>query len=125
MRLKQNIYAGLLLITAVSAPVMATAQSAPFMVIRFNQQRMYYEQPLYNAVAKAVAIKPEVMFDVVAVAPRTGDSEIDRAWQERSRTNVQHVVSTFNSIGVPTSRLTISYAQQDSLRFDEVHVSAR
>lgn len=125
MRLRQSVYAGMVLATAVCAPVLAVAQAAPFMVIRFNQQRMYYEQPLYNAVAKAVALKPEVMFDVVAVAPRTGDSSLDREWQERSRANVQHVVGTFNSIGVPTSRLTVSYAQQDNLRFDEVHVSAR
>lgn len=128
-RLKYVIGAGVAMALALSS-ASALAQNAPFIIIRFNQQRMYYEQPLYNAVAKAVGIKSDVMFDVVGVAPRTGDPSADRAWQERSRANVQQVVNTLNSIGVPSSRLSVSYtqaesAQQKGPRFDEVRISAR
>lgn len=124
-RFVQRIGAGLALIGVVITPAAALAQSAPFIVIRFNQQRMYYEQPLYNAVAKAVSLKPEVMFDVVGVAPRSGDAAVDGQWQQRSRANVQEVVNTLNALGVPSSRLHVSYTQQEGPRFDEVHISAR
>ncbi len=123
-RFKHILGVGAAAVFALSA-IGAMAQSTPFMKIRFNQPRMYYEQPLYNAVARAVSLKPDVMFDLVSVAPRTGDSSLDREWQERSRTNTQEVVRTLNALGVPSSRLTVSQTQQDGLRYDEVWVSAR
>ncbi len=114
-----------LLAGAMIAPVAAFAQNAPFMIIRFNQQRMYYEQPLYNAVSKAVSLKPEVMFDVVAIVPQTGNGSQDAAWQERSNANVARVVASLNAMGVPRSRLNISAQKQNGPRFDEVHISAK
>lgn len=124
-RFMQTVGAGLALVSVVITPIAVMAQSAPFIVIRFNQQRMYYEQPLYNAVAKAVSLKPEVMFDVVGVAPRSGNASVDGQWQQRSRANVQEVVNTLNALGVPSSRLNVTYTQQEGPRFDEVHISAR
>lgn len=121
---RHAIYAAAALGVAFS-PFLAAAQAAPFIIIRFNQARMYYEQPLYNAVSKAVGMKQDVLFDIVGVAPRTGDSGKDSAWQERSRANVQKVIGTLNSMGVPSSRLTVQYMQVEGLRFDEVRVAAR
>jgi hypothetical protein len=106
-------------------PASTLAETAPFIVLRFNQPRMFYQQPLYNAVAKAVALKPEVMFDVTSVRPRSGDTALRKAWQQRATGNVQHVVATLNTIGVPTSRLNIRYLEQSDIRYDEVHISAR
>ena len=124
-RFKQVLCASAAMAYVALSPMVAAAQTAPFIIIRFNQQRMYYEQPLYNAISKAVSMKPEVMFDVVAMTPRTGDASKDRAWQERSARNVQEVVNTLNALGVPSSRLNISRGQQSDIRFDEVHISAR
>jgi hypothetical protein len=106
-------------------PAMTWAESAPFIVLRFNQSRIYYEQPLYNAVAKAVAMKPEVMFDVVSFRPRSGDTALRKAWQQRAATNMQQVVATLNTMGVPSSRLSLRYAEQSDIRYDEVHITAR
>ena len=121
---KQWIAAALFVgVSAISAASMA--QSAPFIVIRFNQQRMYYEQPLYNAVEKAVNIKPDVMFDVVGVSPATGDQAKDAAWAERSRQNMQRVIASLNAMGVPSSRLNVIQQKENGPQFDEVRISAR
>lgn len=98
---------------------------APFMIIRFNQPRVYFDQPLYNAIARAVSIKPEVMFDLVANAPRTGNAELDNKWQAVSKNNLNAVVARLNAIGVPSSRLTLTTQTTEGLRYDEVQIFAR
>lgn len=106
------------------APTLAQA-SEPLVIIRFNQQRVYYDQQLYNAISKAVAIKPEVMIDVVSYAPVTGDSKTDAAWQQAAGAHTQQVVASLQQIGVPASRISISGQRQPGLRFDETHVFVR
>ena len=107
-------------------PALAEAPGAPPLVIlRFNQDRVYYEQPLFQAIEKAVAIKPGVMFDVVSVAPATGDSGQDEAWQKAASTHTQAVVSSMQQMGVPLSRMAISGQRQRGLTADEVHIFVR
>ncbi len=97
----------------------------PLVVVRFNQERVYYEQPLYQAVAKAVAIKPEVMLDVVSMAPSTGNNVQDANWQQLSSRHTQAVVGSLQEMGVPLSRMTITGQAQPGLRYDEVHIYVR
>ncbi len=118
----------LFLLLPLFAPAYAGAEPAaraPFMIIRFNQPRVYFDQQLYNAVARAVSLKPEVMFDLVANAPRTGNSDLDAKWQVVSKNNVNAVIVRLNAIGVPTSRLSVTTQAMDGLRYDEVQLFAR
>ena len=103
----------------------AFAQSAPaFMIIRFNQPRMYFDQQMYGAVAKAVSIKPDVMFEMVAHSPATGNPERDAQWKLTSEQHLALVTSRMNAIGVPTSRIRTSVRPQSGLSADEVHLFA-
>jgi hypothetical protein len=97
----------------------------PLVVVRFNQGRVYYEQPLYQAVSKAVAVKPDVMFDVISAAPYTGDPQVDARWQQQASSNTQKVLGTMQKIGVPLSRMQVSGARESGLSFDEVRVYVR
>jgi hypothetical protein len=105
----------------------AKAQQAgtPLVVIRFNQARVYYDQQLYSAISQAVAVKPDVTFDVVSNAPSTGDSSRDEQWIETASRNTQAVVAVMKSIGVPMERMRISGQVTPGIRFDETHVYAR
>lgn len=116
-----RIFFALALIFAATA-----AQAAePLVIIRFNQSRVYYDQQLYKAISQAVAIKPEVMIDIVSYAPETNDPTIDRQWQQAASQHTQQVVATLNSIGVPTSRITVSGQSMAGIRYDETHVFVR
>jgi hypothetical protein len=116
----------LLLALLIILPIASLAQaSKPLVVLRFNQPRVAYEQPLYDAVARAVAIKPQVVFDVISYAPTTGDPRTDQAWQTTAGHNAQTVVTSLQGMGVPLSRIRLSGQQQPGLGFDEVHVYVR
>lgn len=115
-----------ILLTLALVLAAQTAQAAePLVIIRFNQSRVYYDQQLYKAISQAVAIKPDVMIDVVSFAPETNDTTLDRQWQAAASAHTQQVVATLNSIGVPTSRITVSGQRLAGIRSDETHVFVR
>ena len=64
----------------------------PLVVLRFNVAELKYDTQLYNAVAEAIKVEPDVNFDVVGYG--TGQK-------------AREVVSTLNSMGVPSSRITM------------------
>ena len=94
-------------------------------VIRFNQERVYFDQQLYSAVSKAVAAKPEVMFEVISLAPVTGQAASDAQWQSAASSHTQTVVASLQSMGVPASRIQVRGQMQPGLRYDETHVFVR
>lgn len=94
-------------------------------MIRFNQPRIYFDQQLYSAVEKAVAVKPDVMFDVVSNAPVTGDAVRDQQWIATASRNTQAVVAALQKIGVPAERLRVTGQIKSGLRYDETHIFAR
>lgn len=103
------------------APGFAAANE-PLVIIRFNQARVYYDQQLYRAVAQAVAIKPDLLIDVVSYSPETSDSSADRQWQQAASQHTQQVVATLEQIGVPRSRISVSGERVAGIASDETHV---
>ena len=100
---------------------MAAESSGALVVIRFNQARVYFDQQLYGAISKAVAVKPEVEFNVVSFAPQSGNADADAKWQALASRNTQTVVSSMQQMGVPASRIHVSGQGQPGL-FDRVAV---
>jgi hypothetical protein len=114
----------LLAALAIAAPVFAQDRE-PLVVIRFNQQRVYYDQQLYNAIAKAVAIKPDLMIDLVSYAPQTSNGEANIAWQRAAGDHAQRVVASLVQMGVPQSRISVTGQQVAGITSDETHVFVR
>jgi hypothetical protein len=105
---------------------MAQAPSAkPLVTIRFNQPRVYFDKQLYAAVSQAVAIKPDVTFDVVSLAPATGNPQIDVQWQQVASHNTQAVLAVMRNIGVPLSRVRVTGRSQAGLAHDETQLFVR
>ena len=109
----------------LSWPVLGMAEAEraqPLVTIRFNQPRVYFDQQLYSAIQKAVAIKPGVMFDVVSLAPASGNVTTDKQWQAVAGHNTRAVITVMNNIGVPSDRITVKGQSQQGLRYDETQV---
>ncbi len=110
-------------VIAMPAPSFAVAAGAqPLVTIRFNQPRVYFDQQLYSAIEKAVAVKPEVMFEVVSYAPVTGNAQTDKQWQAVAGRNTRSVIATMTQIGVPMERIRVTGVSQSGLRYDETQV---
>jgi hypothetical protein len=119
-------YCGVMLvISGVFGPSHGLAEAErhqPLVTIRFNQPRVYFDQQLYSAISKAVAIKPEVTFDVVSLAPLTGNPQTDKQWQGVASHNTRAVVAVMNNIGVPMERMQVRGQTQSGLKFDETQI---
>ena len=102
---------------------MAQATPAkPLVTIRFNQPRVYFDKQLYAAVSQAVAIKPDVTFDVVSLAPATGNPQIDAQWQQVASHNTQAVLAVMRNIGVPLHQIRVTGRSQAGLSHDETQL---
>ena len=124
------IFVVLALFVVGFGPMHAAAQSAaeaskPLVIIRFNQGRVYYDKQLFAAVSKAVAIKPEVIFNIISYAPVTGDPETDAKWQATASRDTQAVIASMQNMGIPMSRIQVTGQQDPSLKYDETHIFVR
>ena len=114
--------------TALSAEAMGPmtdASQKPLVIIRFNQPRIYFDKQLFTAISKAVAIKPEVSFNVVSYAPVTGDPQADSKWQALASRDTQSVLASMQNMGIPINRIQVSGQQDAGLKYDETHIFVR
>lgn len=119
-----------LLLGMAASLVMATSAQAqtasymdtPLMVVRFNQDRIYYQQPLYNAVANALQAKPSVMFSIISLVPQTGDKYADEKLDADARRSTALFVNDMRKMGVPESRIRVDYQQAPNVTSNEVHL---
>jgi hypothetical protein len=103
----------------------AAAQQEPLVIIRFNQPRVYYEKQLYGAVSQAVAVKPEVMFDLVSFVPTRPDPKLNAGWEATSRQNAQAVMNSLKRMGVPTSRVSYRTEPVQNAQYDIIYLFVR
>lgn len=94
----------------------------PLVVLRFNQRKIYFEQPLYSAVSKAVQVKPNVRFSLVSYVPNVGDLEKDQKLMAKANKNVRSVTDAMVKMGVPLQRLHVKTQLDPRLKYDEVHI---
>ena len=109
---------------ARSMPLAAAiaANETPLVVIRFNQSRVYFEQPLFTAVSRAVEVKPNVRFNLVSFVPATGDARRDQAMQQQASRNVSRVAQVIREIGIPETNIHVSREWAQGITHDEVHI---
>ncbi len=107
-------------IFAQTAPVASASADIPLVVIRFNQRKVYFEQQLYNAVSRAVAIKPTVLLEVVSFVP-TGTSNRS-VTEDMAKRNLSNVIQTLTKMGVPRERINVVNERSAALRYHEVHI---
>lgn len=110
---------------AWAQPVAASHLHKPLMIIRFNQQRVFYQKPLYNTLSRAVKAAPSVRFSLVSYVPRTGDSQMNQRWLQSANAHTQEVVAQMRQMGVPAAQIAINNELDPSLKYDELHIFVR
>lgn len=100
----------------------ASANEIPLVVIRFNQRRVFFEKPLYNAVSKAVAAKPNVVFDVVSFVPQASSSGSQDKVDANAASQQASVINTLQQIGISRQQIRVSRDIAPDTQFHEVYV---
>lgn len=100
----------------------ANASDVPLVVIRFNQRRVFFEKPLYNAVSKAIAIKPGTIFEVVSFVPQASSSGGQERVDANAASQQAQVVNTLRQIGIPRQQIRTSRDIAPDAQFHEIYV---
>lgn len=115
-----------LLLACFALTQAAFAQSShldtPLMIVRFNQDRVYYEKPLYNAVSQALEAKPGVMFNLVSVVPLTSSASYNQKQDAVSKRNMGAFVGSMVNMGVPENRIRVQYQQAPEVEANEIQL---
>jgi hypothetical protein len=107
------------------APGTGIASGRPLVVIRFDRPNVDYQQPLYQAVSQALARRPNVAFDLVAVAS-TGSGTAQTAINSNmARRNADQVLRSLIGMGLPPERVSVTSATSGAARVNEVHLYVR
>ncbi len=102
-----------------------TAGRRPLAVIRFDRPNVPYQQQLYAAVSQAVERRPDVTFDLVAVAPnRDGAGQAGLA-STQARRNAEAVYRSLTEMGLPADRVSLSAMTSNATDVNEVHLFVR
>jgi hypothetical protein len=110
----------------VAAPAGAgLASGRPFVVIRFDNPGVEYEQQLYEAVSAALARAPDVGFDLVAAAPAFGTSEEITSNSEAARASSEKVMRSLLAMGLPADRISVSQVTDPNVQGTEVRLYVR
>ena len=100
----------------------ASTEAKPLMVIRYNQDNIYYQKPLYNVVSKTLQVKPNAQITFVSKIPVTGQPEKDSRLEEEAHTNWQNVLQTLNDIGLPERQMSMRFEKSTHIADNEILV---
>jgi len=93
----------------------------PLVVIRFDRDDVAYEEPVYNAVQRALDADPRATFQVVAVTPRgqQGETSLNRA---ETRKQAERVLRSLNEMGLPPNRVSLAATTSQQVETNQVHI---
>lgn len=92
--------------------------SRPLFVVKFNKENVDYKDGLNRAISGGLKAKPDMLFDVVAVAPSSA-SMTDRS---QSRENATRVFEDVVKAGVNPSNISLSAKSSIEAKSSEVHI---
>ncbi|KAF0117479.1 MAG: hypothetical protein FD149_1111 [Rhodospirillaceae bacterium] len=97
----------------------------PLVVIRFDRPNVAYEQPLYQAINRALDRRPSAVFELVAVAPTSGGAAQAAVGANTARRHAEQVLRSLGNMGLPTDRVHLSATNSPNATSSEVHVYVR
>ena len=97
----------------------------PLAVIRFNQQNVDYQQPVYSALNDAIRINPDAQFEVIAVAPDEGTSAELALATTQAKQKAEDVVRTLSNMGLPNGKMLVSASRSTEADSTEIHIYVR
>ena len=102
-----------------------TVGKRPLIVIRFDRNKVAYQQALYNTVSKVLEQRPNATFDLVGVAPTSGGKARVSLNSNKARRYSENVLRSLIEMGLPPSRVAVSARTAQEARSNEVHLYLR
>jgi hypothetical protein len=88
-------------------PGSGVASGRPYVTIRFNRSNVGYEPALAAAVRRAVARRPNVAFDLVAVTPQAATAEEAESRAALAQSQAAAVMHSLAALGIGPDRVSL------------------
>ena len=109
----------------VGQPGSGLATGRPYVVIRFAESSVDYEKTLSEAVKRAVARKPNLAFDLVAVTPRASTAEELADLTTQAHAQAAAVMKSLVGLGIPSERVSIMTWTGQPIDVNEIRLYIR
>ena len=117
VRMEKKMMAPMPAPTPVVEKAPVAISTRPIVVVKFDKENVAFEEPLYQALSRALERNPSATFEVAGVAPQGKAST-------SAKKNVKAVMNALTEMGLPASRVAITMTT-DNVDFDEVRVFER
>jgi hypothetical protein len=107
------------------ATPLGTSGRRPLGVIRFDRNKIPFQQALYHAISRVLESRPSAIFDLVAVAPSAGGAARVALNSNKSRKHAEEVLQSLVEMGLPPARVAVSAKTMSNANSNEVHVYLR
>ncbi len=97
----------------------------PLVVIRFDRNKVNYQQALYTTVSQVLDRRPDATFDLVAVSPQQVASGQQALGVTQARRQAEQVLQSLTEMGLPPSRVALSAGTSMTAHSNEVHLYLR
>ncbi len=97
----------------------------PLVRIRFDQDDVNYEQPVYVAVNEVMQRFPEARLDLVAVSVDSGNNAENAIQSTRARRKAEEVLRSLTQMGLDAGKIDLSYTSDSAIRDNEVRIYVR
>ncbi len=106
-------------------PPLAGNGRRPFVVIRFDHATVVYEDVLLDAVNRALERRPQAKFDLVAVAPVSGNAAAVAGAADAAKDHAAAVLKSLTGMGLPADRVSLSAMVSADVKDSEVRLYLR
>ncbi len=93
------------------------------MIIRFNQQNVYFQDALKKMVEVVSSVKPDAEYDIQSVIPANNENIGDK--YKLYNQNLRLVVAGLNQLGVPIERVKIDITDSSVISDHEIRIFIR
>lgn len=95
-------------------------KSTPVMIIRFNQQNVYFLNPLRQVVGKIDSKKPSAYYELHSVIP-VGQKRNPANGKDFDE-NVRSVITVLGRLAVPPENISVTTETSSAVENQEIHV---
>ena len=102
----------------------ADAENAtkPIMIIRFNQQYVYFQEPLKKVVQEVGYAQKNAIYEVQSVVPTALSKEKDSSLAKESDLHLHSVLTELGKLGVSSDRLNTNVIYSDDVKSQEIRI---
>jgi len=97
----------------------------PLVVIRFDRNKVNYQQALYTTVSQVLDRRPGAVFDLVAVSPERVAPGQQALGSTQARRQAEMVLQSLTEMGLPPNRVGLSASSSQTAQTNEVHLYLR